>query len=387
MFEPPRCPYRPCRFHLAPESHWYIGFGSYTALCRPSPIPRFRCLGCRRTFSRQTFRADYRDHRPDLNTRLFSLLASGIGLRQSSRLLALSRRCLELKARKVSRHLRRMNLNLQAPLPKSSTLQFDELETFEGLRTLRPLTVPVLIERDSRFVVWAESATLPPRHRRTRHGRDAETEQERAGRPRRDNSRHGCERTLLRARPLVAAHERVEIATDCKKIYPALIQEIFGQERVVHSQTPSTRKRDISNPLFAINQTEAIARDLMGRLRRQSWLASKKRRYLDLGLALFAGWRNFVRRRFNHDEHSAASWLGFVPRRMTEGELCSWRQDWRERSIHPLTLGSESIEAYRARCDARRAEARAAAARASGDVVASAANSAPGAVGSTVGSA
>jgi hypothetical protein len=30
---------------------------------------------------------DYRDHRPDLNPKLFELLASGVGLRQSSRLL------------------------------------------------------------------------------------------------------------------------------------------------------------------------------------------------------------------------------------------------------------------------------------------------------------
>lgn len=353
MFEPPRCPYRPCRFHLAPEPDWHIRFGSYTALCRPQPIPRFRCLGCRRTFSRQTFRADYRDHRPDLNRELFALLASGVGLRQSSRLLALSRRCLELKARKISRHLRRLSLNLQAPLPQGSTLQFDELETFEAMRTLRPLSVPLLIERDSRFVIWAESATLPPRHRRTRHGRSAKTEQLRTGRPRRDNSRQGCKRTLLRAVPLVAALAQVEIATDHKKSYPALIQSVFGKERVRHSQTLSTRTRDVSNPLFAINQTEAIARDLMGRLRRQSWLASKKRRYLDLGLALFTAWRNFVRRRFNHDELSSAACLGFVPRRMREEELCSWRQDWRERSIHPLALGAESIEVWRARCGAR----------------------------------
>jgi hypothetical protein len=44
---------------------------------------------------------DYRDHRPDLNPKLFELLASGVGLRQSSRVLGLSRRCLELKHRKI----------------------------------------------------------------------------------------------------------------------------------------------------------------------------------------------------------------------------------------------------------------------------------------------
>ena len=43
-------------------------------------------------------------------------------------------------------------------------------------------------------------------------------------------------------------------------------------------------------------------RDLMGRLRRESWLVSKKRRYLDLGLQVHMAYRNLVRKRFNHDD-------------------------------------------------------------------------------------
>ena len=38
--------------------------------------------------------------------------------------------------------------------------------------------------------------------------------------------------------------------------------------------------RGYGTPLFPINHTEAILRDHTGRLRRQSWLASKLRRYL-----------------------------------------------------------------------------------------------------------
>jgi hypothetical protein len=89
-----------------------------------------------------------------------------------------------------------------------------------------------------------------------------------------------------------------------------------------------------------------MARDLMGRLRRQSWLVSKKRRYLDVALALFIAWRNLVRRRFNFDEESPAQVLEFAPRRMTEEELLSWRQEWGRRSIHPLTWSAESIDHF-----------------------------------------
>jgi len=292
---------------------------------------------------------DYRDHRPDLNPKLFELLASGIGLRQSSRLLGLSRRCLELKHRKIGRHLRRQNLNLQGPLPPGSVLQLDELETYEGMRTLRPLTVPIVIEKRSRFIIWAESAPIPARHRKTRHGRLRSEELRRKGR-RPDGSRRACGRTLSRAADLAGSLKTLFIETDEKRSYPSLIGESFGGQRIAHDTTKSTRKRDVSNPLFPINQTEALARDLMGRLRRQSWLVSKKRRYLDVALALFIAWRNLVRRRFNHDEESPAQILEFAPRRMTEEELCSWRQDWGRRSIHPLAWNAESIEC----CEARR---------------------------------
>ena len=351
MFNPPRCPYRHCAFHQAPEAHrpWYRRHGTYQPLCRPHPIPRFRCLGCRRTFSRQSFRMDRHDHRPDLNPKLVQLLASGVGLRQSARLLGLSRRCLELKSRKLARHLRRLHLSLQSPLPPGAALQFDELETFEGLRTLRPLSVPLLIEKRSRYVVWAQAAPIPARHERTRHGRRRSEELRSSGR-RRDGSRAACRRTLARGAALAQKLDPLQIQTDQKRSYPALIRQAFGTARtIVHGRTKSTRRRDVTNPLFPINQTEALARDLMGRLRRQSWLVSKKRRYLDLALALFMAWRNLVRRRFNDDEGSPAEFLGFVPRRMSEQELCSWRQDWGKHSIHPLAADAESIERYELR--------------------------------------
>ena len=346
MFQPPRCPYRACLFHKSPQMPWYARHGAYHPLCRAQPVPRFRCKGCRRTFSRQSFRMDFADHRPELNAKLLALLASGVGLRQSARLLHLSLRCLELKFRKLARHLRRLNLNLACALPQGSVLQFDELEAFEGLRTLRPLSVPLLIEKRSRLLVWAESAPIPARHKRTRSGRRALDERRRLG-PRPDGSRRACLRTLRRALPLCESLDPLTIETDCKPSYPRLLKEVFGKERAIaHGRTKSTRVRDVSNPLFAVNQTEAIARDLLGRLRRRSWLASKKRRYLDLGLALFCAWRNLVRRRFNRDRLSPAAILGMVPRRMSEAELCSWRQDWQRRSIHPLARRSESIEDF-----------------------------------------
>ncbi len=290
---------------------------------------------------------DFRDHRPDLNAQLFLSLASGLGIRQASRNLGLSLRCTELKFRKIARHLRRLNLTLRNELGPGSGFQLDELETYEGQRNARPLSVPVLIETRSRYVVWAESATIRPRGKMTpARVRSIARSEERHG-IRKDRSRRAVARSLKRAADMASELDRVELETDEKSSYRNLAREAFGPTRLRHRQTNSRLPRTTWNPLFAINHTEAMARDLLGRLRRDSWLVSKKRRYLDLALNVFCAYRNLVRRRFNDDERSPAQMLGFVPRRFTPHEVLTWRQDWEDRSIHPLSRTCRSVSAVR----------------------------------------
>jgi len=349
MFRPPCCPYRSCPRHCSPGSDFFVRFGFYHPRCRPRPVQRFRCRTCRRTFSRQTFRLDYRDQRPDLNPRLFLSIASGLGLRQTSRNLGLSLRCTELKFRKIARHLRRLNLNLRGLLPIGSVLQFDELETYETRRNTRPLSVPVLMERTSRYVIWAESAPIRPKGTMTKARRRAIREEERRFGPRKDLSARSVKRVLKRGAELARGLPVVVFESDEKASYPAHARSTFGAGHVVHRRTNSRLARGAWNPLFPINHTEALARDLMGRLRRESWLVSKKRRYLDLGLQLWMAYRNLLRRRFNRDEESPAERLGFAERRLGPGELLSWRQDWGKDSIHPSSRRGTPISRRRRR--------------------------------------
>jgi hypothetical protein len=290
---------------------------------------------------------------PDWITQILVALASGriatgIGLRQTARNLGLTRRCTELKFRKVARHLRRINLNLRGPLPAGSSLQFDELETYEGRRNTRPVSLAQVIERDTRFFIWAESAPIRPHGRMSEARQKAVEQDERRFGPRKDLSRRAIERTLRRAAPLVEGLGEVKLTTDEKPLYPPIAKEIFGA-RLEHERINSELARCTWNPLFPINHTEAMERDLLGRLRRESWLVSKMRRYLDLGVQMWMAYRNYVRRRFNYDEQSPAQMLGFVPRRMTPDELISWRQDWGRESIHPLSRKGVSVARYRVR--------------------------------------
>ena len=113
---------------------------------------RRRCLGCGKGFSRQTFRHDYRDRRPECNAPLFTLVNSGVGLRQIGRVLGLDIKSVQRKHRKIARTCEPLHANLAPSLPAGGTYLLDEEETFEGA-SIRPLTMPVLIEAESWLVV------------------------------------------------------------------------------------------------------------------------------------------------------------------------------------------------------------------------------------------
>ncbi len=343
MFVPPRCPNQVCEMFARPEDGFWTRRGSYWPKCRSEPVPRFRCRRCRKSFSRQTFRADYRDHRPDVNRELFLLLVSGVGLRQCSRVLGITRRCIELKARKIAHHLHRLNRNLRGPMPSRATFQLDELETYEGRRNTRPLTMPILIERNSRFLLWAGRAPIRPRGKMTNKRLEAMARDEARFGPRRDRSRAVLRLAFRELHKWTRQRPRVLLETDEKSLYPALARKVLGKDRLEHSTVNSKLVRDTFNPLFPINNSEAIFRDLTGRLRRESWLVSKQRRYLNGQLMMLMTWRNLVRRRFNHDKESAAQVLGFTSRRMRFDEVVGWRQDWGEHSIHPMARRTESV--------------------------------------------
>lgn len=351
MFTPPFCPNAECSQHSSPAPQFFTRHGSFQAKCRAHRVPRFRCRSCRRTFSRQTFRSDYRDHKPHLNTRLFDLITMGVGIRMSSRRLKLSLRCTELKLRKMAKHLEHLNLTMRRPLEGKVEFQFDELETYETNRSLCPVTVPVLLEKTSRFLIWAESAPIRPKGTMTKKRlRKLAIWEKKHGR-RVDRSRGAIRRTLEHGAALLDGSAQLKLYTDEKLTYPAHARSAFGTKLVEHHKTNSKLVRNTANPLFPINHEDARSRNMVGRLHRQSWLVSKLRTYLDPALHLHLAFRNLVRTRFNRDEESPAQLLGFLPRRLTLGEVLSWSQRWGKRSPHPLSRRGQSVRSYEAAMD------------------------------------
>ncbi len=336
LFVPPRCPYRGCRYHHSPPTRFFHRHGRYQPRCRRRPVPRFRCRSCRRTFSRQTFRFDFRDRRPSVNLPLFGLLIGGMGLRQAQRTLGVDVHTVQDKLRKLGQLCRQLHRNLSPTLPDGRTFLLDEEETFE-CASIRPLTMPVLIERASWFVVATavgriRRLALPGSARRRRQARD-----ERRNGRRRDESSQRVRETMQELQRRLHGG-RFVLQTDEKGSYAAIARRLFG-DRVLHETTSSELIRTTFNPLFPINVTMAMTRDNCGRLRRRSWLVTKKASRLRAHLHVFTIYRNYVRRRFNSDlEHECPAWfLGLLPRALRPQEVLAWRQDWGPRSVHPIS--------------------------------------------------
>jgi hypothetical protein len=304
---------------------------------------------CGDGFSRQTFRHDYRDHKPHLNAILIDALSNGSGFRELARRISLTRRNVERKFRKIARTLGLLHRNLLGTMPVDAHFQLDEMISFEHCKSTRPLTVPILIESNSLFVVAGASAPIRPSGRKSarRRAAIARDEQRSGSRPHLDRP---CVRGVLDVlAPLVAGHREVRLRTDCKPLYRTLGKEVFG-DRLVHEQCSGRLRRDPGNPLFLINLTNAIARQLLGRLRRRTWLCTKRHPFLDAHLNYFLVYRNYVRRRTNADPvwRTPAVALGLLDAPLRFAQCVSWRQDWGARSFHPAHGEPRSIVQVRA---------------------------------------
>ena len=340
-FKPPRCPNLACPKHLNPSGQRFVRWGYYSARCRERREQRYRCLACRKTFSRQTFRHDYRDRRPDINEWLFQLLSSGVGLRQAASTLQVDQATAQNKMRKMSRTCRLLHENLCTRLPEGRTYLLDEEESYEQA-SIRPLTVPILIEKQSYFIV----ATAVGSIRRlapagsARRKRQDRLEKRQGKRP--DESRR-CVRQVLQSLRQRAPGPIV-LRSDQKSSYATLSRSVFGSD-LTHETTSGKQPRGTFNPLFPINHSIAMSRDNCGRLRRKSWLVSKLAEWLRGQLSIFTAFRNYVRPRTRRSKRheTPAHLLKLLPRELSVRETICWRQDWGRRSIHPMSCRGTQV--------------------------------------------
>lgn len=327
-FLPDRCPRPDCSSLTSGHRRWCFK-GRFLRACDGRPVQRFLCLECRRTFSTQTFRLDYRLKKPHLNRSLIGSFVSKVTHRQAARILGCSRATVAHRLQLIGEHCERFHRwrlgRAGGKLLRSTSFQLDELETFEHSRRLAPVTMPVLIERSSYYLLDLKTAALPARGGLRRADRERKQERERIGGRRRSGSVEAVERCFGTLASLLSAGHPVRIQTDRKPSYVAILKRCFKRE-LFHERNPSVARRDYANRLFPINHTLAMMRDGISRLVRRTWAASKLKERLERHAWIWAVWRNYVRAVTNKaPDTSPAMAIGIEDKRWRMTEICAWK--------------------------------------------------------------
>ncbi len=328
-FVPPRCPFDECPSVQAGLPTRTIKRGFLFRRGDARRVQRFQCKHCLRRFSTQSFRANRGLRKPWLDLPIVQLLCAKASMRRIAEILGVRRPTVERRLDRYGSHgwrLQRALLLRHRRLTGGlrSEMVLDELETFEGDRTSCPVTVPVLVEPDSYFVTHVDVAPMAARGGLTAENEARKQRKEKDG-PRLSGSDAAVRRSLVAWRAACAEDRRPALISDEKPSYARLFPEVFGEVEC-HTRVPSTRRRDTRNPLFAVNMTNAMLRDGLGRLVRRTWGHSRSRSRLARHLWLWVIFRNYVRDKSRRQrDRTPASELGVVDRRFSLADVLRWR--------------------------------------------------------------
>ena len=287
------CPRPSCLDSLGhPKIRRFVRHGSYYRKSDRNQVTRFRCLNCHATFSRATLHPCYRQKRRDLNFVIWNELGERPSDRGIARKLGVSRTTVAKKARFLATQARLTHAEFLRSLRTSgprSSVQFDEMETFEHTRC-KPLSIPLIVDAKSRIILGVDACSMPP------HGRLARISFKKYG-PR-PNHRMLTLRRLFRSLQ-GAVDPRATFRSDSHPYYPPTLRKEFPQAQ--HHQEMSRRATVVGlgelkeggwDPLFTVNQTAAMFRDRIARLSRRTWITTKKVDRLRDRLILYAVWHN-----------------------------------------------------------------------------------------------
>ena len=286
-----RCPNPDCQCHTTPPEHWYVKDGYYKTKHNYQKVPRYKCKHCGKTFSSNTFKDTYKQHKPELNNPIFNFYASNV----SQNRLAVNLKCnvktivrkikyLAYKARIIHEH------KLNNGELKVGIVQFDEMETFEQTR-MKPVAIAIAVESywDDEKRVYRTGriidAIAAPMYYR---GIMAKKAQEKYGD--REDRGLGARVDVVESVKKAANKPNIKILTDGKRSYGNLFTGIMPA--IKHEII--TRKQNSASEvdrMFSLNHTCARLRHDMSRMTRKSWVTTKSvdalQEHIDLYIAYF----------------------------------------------------------------------------------------------------
>lgn len=304
-FEPPFCPNPKCSYHRELAAGWrWKRAGFYHRQSTPQVVPRFTCLCCRRSFSKQTFSTTYWLKRPDLPSQIFMKAVGGMANRQIARDVLAAPSTIDRTLARIGRHCLLLHTQLARGASPQGPVVLDSFESFEYSQFF-PFQHHLLAEVDTGFIQHFTDSPLRRKGRMTsRQKRRREQLEARLGRP----DPKAVEKDV--AHVLQAAFSKVPaltIRSDDHHAYPRALATLGCP--VEHEITSSRARRDAHSPLFEINLVDLLLRHSQANHRRETLAWSKRRQASAERLAIFIVWRNYMKRRWEKSERRTPAML------------------------------------------------------------------------------
>jgi len=341
-FTPPFCPWPECVGHRGPRPRFHR-YGSYERPSDAARIPRYRCLKCKRTCSRQTFSTTYYLKRRELPAPIAAGLVACSAHRQLSRSLSCSKTTVTRAAERLSRHAILLHCRMMKHVgPLTEPVVHDHFEGFIH-RQDQALGIGTAVGARSWFVFDLDPALHRGAGRRPDRTTTAKLEfkQESA-------YARSIGRTFTRLALLAPQDGLIRFIADGRKAYR------FAQSRHPEGKrfTLEIYKNPKRGPKGSPRTPEAVARDAamfpvdsLHQLIRHT-CADHKRETIAFGRRLesivgrsflMAVWKNLIKGRSERkpDRRTPAMLLG----------LCDKRWKWEEALRQRLFLSRESVPA------------------------------------------
>jgi transposase-like protein len=284
----PACPHCEKRADYVHDFRTIVRHGRFHRTSDSKSIERFKCLSCKKTFSKASKDPCYRQKKRQKNGDIFELKASGVSGRRIARLLRLNRKTVARKLVFLGA-LCREQLFIETASKPVLAMQFDDLETFEHTKC-KPLSVPIAVEEGSRRILGFRVASMAAK------GHLAKKALKKYGfRP---DERSQMRRELFKElKPIIALGAIIKsdsnpyYTNDVKTFFPDVTHvTVLGQRGAITGQ--GELKKIKFDPIFSLNHTCAMLRANISRLIRKTWCTTKSKERLNDHLAIYAVYHN-----------------------------------------------------------------------------------------------
>ena len=273
------CPYCLKPSHPAEDRKGVVRFGSFLRRSDSALVQRFRCLLCKRSFSEATPDPCYRQRKRYLNQAIAKFLISGVSQRRLALLMGINRKTVVRKFIFMGLFAHTWLLEKNLEYPKSTIIEFDDLETFEHTKC-KPLSITLAVEYPTRRILGFRVSRMPAK------GHLSEIARKKYGFRKDERKKARCElfeelQNLIVPHAIIKSDENPHYANDVRRYFPNATHHAYKGKRGCITGQGELKKVGF-DPIFRLNHTCARLRADINRLFRRTWCTTEKARALKL---------------------------------------------------------------------------------------------------------